>query len=63
MPPLEVRFKVPPVQTGLLLPAVAVGAAFTVTLAVAVAVQPLASVTVRMYGPLMTGIAFGMIGF
>ena len=51
MPPDEVKFKVCPIQTGLFEPAVGVGRVLIVTDVVAVAVQPLALVTVTVYVP------------
>ena len=45
---VAVKFKLVPAQTGLLLPAVATGTAFTVTAWLAVAVQPDALVTVTV---------------
>ena len=51
MPPLEVRYKVLPTATGLLLQAVAFGFVCTVTQIVALPVQPDAFVTVTVYVP------------
>jgi hypothetical protein len=62
-PPDEVRFKVAPLHTGLLLPAVALGDAFTVTTVVAVAVQPPASVTVTVYVPEAAVVTVAIEGF
>ncbi len=50
-PPVAFRFKAEPVHCGVLLPAVGVGNALMVTLVVAVAIHPLASVTVTVYVP------------
>ena len=47
-PPLANRFNAPPVQTGVLLDALAAGAAFTVTSVVVVAVHPAAVVIVTV---------------
>ena len=48
---------------GELLLAVAIGKAFTTTDVVAVAVQPLALVTLTWYVPLAKGVAEGILGF
>ena len=63
MPPVDVRFKVVPAQTGPSLPAVGVGNALTVALVVAVEVQPEAFVTVTVYTPDMAVVAFALLGF
>ena len=39
------------------------GVVFTTTVAVAVPVQPLASVTVTVYVPLIAKVAFALVGF
>ena len=59
-PPTKLR--VPPAQTGLLLDAVTAGAGRTTTSTVAEAVQPLLSVTVKVYVPAMAGVAFDRVG-
>lgn len=57
MPPLAVRFNVEPAHTGELLPAVGVGNEFTVTVTVAVLVQPAAVVPVTVYVIVEVGLA------
>jgi len=62
-PPLELRLSVVPLQTGLLLEAVAVGSGFTVTGVVALAEHPFGFVTVTVYVPLAAVVTLGMLGF
>ena len=60
--PVAVSFISAPVHTGLFELAVAVGKIFTVTLAVAVAVHPLASVIKTVYVPVRAGNALAIVG-
>src|SRR6056297_1704965 len=62
-PAVSVRLMSPPSQIGELLPAVAVGVAFTVTSVVEVAVHPFTSVMVTLYVPLSVGVAAVIVGF
>jgi hypothetical protein len=48
VPPLALRLREPPWQTGLLFAAIAVGSVFTVTLVVVDAIQPLPLLTVTV---------------
>jgi hypothetical protein len=57
-----VRLIVFPLQTGELLPALAVGALLTVTTTLEVVKQPL-TVTVTVYVPLIAVVAFVLVGF
>ena len=57
MPPVAVRVNVEPAQIGELLPAVGVGNEFTVTVTVAVLVQPAAVVPVTVYVIVEVGLA------
>jgi hypothetical protein len=62
VPPDEVRFKVLPTQTGVFELAVGVGKVLITTVIVAVALQPLAFVTVTVYVP-AAAVTLEIIGF